>query len=464
VADAGEGAQNGAVRGDEEWVSVDLLDDADPVHPDGTVNHDRSPQPGPGSSSAARSRVGIIAGAVLAVLVALVAWPDTSAPSAADSPPESETATAPPPENPRLLAWPGRGPWAGEDDLVAEAAAVWRTNAAALELDPPGDEVHALWAGPVDERGVVVLQSVGPDGSVRVAQLNESRIPGSANPGPLRLTAVSALTLEPAFLALTYTGRLVSGEVLDEPGAFLVQVLPAPDLLEEGVVLQRVDGRSFTDIGMTADGLSRAWVHPPGRGSDGPVVAAVRTRGQYPGILASGQVTLDKLTPSAPPVQLVAPDWGRTRSDLPEDYLDGMAALSALDRTSGRVAVLGSTPTPDGRASLVEVRPSGPGTPVVVTVASGRDEVVSQPRPARLPSELAIGAARSSDGRTLVVAAGPPETSLVIVGADSDVVATGPRTTAVWLDDALDVSEVAAQGYRDDESWVGRSTLDVSDL
>ena len=314
------------------------------------------------------------------------------------------------------------------------------------------------------ERAVVVLQSVGSDGAVRVAQLSESRIPGSANPGALRLTAVSAVVAEPAFLTLTYSEGLQLGGVLDQPGAYLVQVLLSPELLADGVVLQRLDDRSFVDIEMSRAGLSRAWVYAPWLEPQGPVVTVVRTRGAEPGVLSTGLITRDQLVPSAPPVQLVAPDWGRTRRDLPADYVDGLDALQALGRTSGRVAILGSTPLLDGRASLVEVRPSGPGTPVVVTVGRGRVDVVSQPRPAGLPTELAIGATRSADGRVLVVAAGPPETDLVVVGADGEAVATGPRTTAVWLDRDLGVSQVSAQGYRGDESLVSRSTLDVSDL
>ena len=464
MADLAARAQNGQVRGDEEWVSVDLLDDPAKGDDEPSPDTDDVRSAPHGASRVGRSRVGIVAAVVAAVLIALVLWPDPSAPPASDAPPDTQAATAPAPEDPRLLGWPGRGPWAGDADLVAEAAGVWRSTAEALGLDPPGDEVHALWAGPVYERSVLVLQSVSPDGATRVAQLTESRIPGSANPGALRLAAVSAVTLEPAFLGLTYAGELQPVDGLDEPDAFLVQVLPSPDLLEEGVVLQRVDGRQFVDIGMTGDGLSQVWVHSPRFGAAGAVVAAVRTRGLYPGILESGLVAPEQLIPTAPPVQLVSPDWGRTRGDLPEDYLDGMTALRALDRTSGRVAVLGSTPTPDGRASLIEVRPSGPGTPVVVTVGSGRVEAVSQPRPAGSPTEPAIGAARSVDGRLLVVAAGPPGASLLLIGADGAVVGRGPRTTAVWLDRDRDVAEISAQGYRDDESWVGRSTLDVSDL
>ncbi len=328
-------------------MSVDLLDDAEEHREhEAAPRAAGTPRADHEASRRGRPRVGVVAAAVAVVLAALVLWPDSSPPSVADAPDGAGTATAPPPENPRLLAWPGRGPWAGDADLVAEAAAVWGTNAAALDLDPPGDDVHALWAGPLDERAVVVLQSVSADGGVRVAQLEESRIPGSADGGALRLVAVSAVTLEPDFLTLTFSQPRQRGGVADEPGAFLVQVLPAPDLLEEGVVLQRVDDDSFVDIAVGDDGLSSPWAYTPRLEPAGPVVAAVRIRGPYPGILASGLVTDGQLIPSTPPVQLVSPEWGRMRSDLPEDYLDGVAALAALDRTTGRVAVLGSTPTP----------------------------------------------------------------------------------------------------------------------
>jgi hypothetical protein len=34
----------------------------------------------------------------------------------------------------------------------------------------------------------------------------------------------------------------------------------------------------------------------------------------------------------------------------------------------------------------------------------------------------------------------------------------------VWLGRDVSVSEVSAQGYREDETWVGRTTLDLADL
>jgi hypothetical protein len=298
-----------------------------------------------------------------------------------------------------------------------------------------------------------------------VAQLTESRVPGSVSRGALRLASSSQVVAEPDFLALSYPDGLGFGGVLEEPGAVLMQVLPAPDLLVDGVELWRVEGALFTDLGMQDDGLSQPWVVAPWLEPGGPVVASVRTRGVEPGLQATGLAVPEQLVPKSAPVQLVPADWGRTRPDLPEDYLDGLLALRSLGRESGRVTVLGSTPIPDGRAALVEVRPTGPGTPVVVTVGTrGETTVVSPPRPSSAADEVALGAARTTGRELLLVAAGPPETSLVVLAVDGSPVATGPRTTAVWLPRGTAAQQVAAQGYRDDETWVGRTTLDVADL
>jgi hypothetical protein len=406
--------------------------------------------------------------AVIAALVLLAAWPEGASGPADEGTTgqASDSAEIPPPDDPRLLAWPARGPWAADVELLEQASDVWRATAAQQDGGSvPSADVHALWAGPVNDRAVVVLQALGQDGLLRVAQLTESRVPGAVNRGALALFSSSQVVGEPDFLALSYPGGLGLGGVLDEPGAVLMQVLPAPGLLTDGVELWRVDGQLFSEIGMQNDGLSRPWVFAPWLEPGGPVVAAVRTRGVEPGLLATGLARPDQLVPERAPVQLVPPEWGRTRPDLPEDYLDGLLALRSLGRESGRVAVLGSTPTPDGRAALVEVRPSGPGTPVAVTVGTrGEITAVSPPRPSPTLAEVALGAAMTNGRELVVVAAGPPETSLVVLAVDGTPVATGPRTTAVWLPRGTPAQELAAQGYRDDETWVGRTTLDVSEL
>ncbi len=442
---------------DSEWVSVDLLDEPSASAPTG-----------PTQSRRPTGRLGLLVVVAVALLVVLAAWPDGAAGPAeeAGSGPASPGAEVPPPDDPRLLAWPGRGPWAADADLLEQASDVWRATATQLDSgSAPASDVHVLWAGPVNDRAVVVLQALGRDGLPRIAQVTESRVPGAVNRGSLALFSTTAFVGEPDFLALSYPGGLGLGGVLDEPGAVLMQVLPAPGLVVDGVELQRVEGQLFSDIGMQEDGLSRPWVHAPWLEPGGPVVAVVRTRGAEPGLLATGLARPEQLVPESAPVQLIPPEWGRTRPDLPEDYLDGLLALRSLGRESGRVAVLGSTPTPEGRVALVEVRPPGPGTPVAVTVGTrGENTAVSPPRPTPGPAEVALGAALTNGRELVVVAAGPPETSLIVLAVDGTPVATGPRTTAVWLPRGTTARELSAQGYRDDETWVGRTTLDVSDL
>jgi len=298
--------------------------------------------------------------------------------------------------------------------------------------------------------------------------VTESRIPGSANPGSLILTATQVIEDDPPFIVLSYGGGLDLEGVLKEPGSSVVQVLPAPDLLGDGIELQRREVSRFETVGVRADALSYAWVHTPWLAPGGPVLASVRTKGAFPGLETVAAIDPERLLPTAAPVQLVPSAWGRLRNDLPQDYLDAELALEALDRRSGSASVLGMTPLRNGHASLVEVRPSGAGDPVVITVGSSNpsrtSRVVSQPRPATRPDEVALGAVRSPAGDLLVVATAPPDAALLLLAADGEIVAQGPRTTAVWLPRGTDVAEVAVQAYRDDETWVGRTTLDVSDL
>lgn len=429
-------------------VTVDLLDDA-PVDP---------PPPRP------RRRVGLFAALGATAIVALVLWPQpVPSDQEADAPAE---AAVPPPEDARLLPWPGRGPWVTDDAFVGQAGDVWASSAAITQAaDSPGPVVHPLWAGEVSGVDVAILQSVGEDGVGRVAQVAEYKIPGSTSPAGLTLSSVADIEGEPVMLSLSYAEGLDLGTILDEPGAALVQVLPAPAVLTQGSELQRLESAQFRPVAVQDDGLSEPWVHAEWKSTGGPVVAVVRTQVPEPGLVAVRQLVPGELIPVSAPVELVAPAWGSTRPDIPEDYVAAEAALGAVGRASGAAAVLGSTPSDAGHVSLVEVEPEADGEPVVVTVVNrGNSPLVSNPRPSRPPTEVALGAAGSPDGGVVVVAAGPPGTTLVVVGADGAPIGTGPPTTALWLprDDA--VREVAAQAYREDQTLIGRSTLDISDL
>ena len=374
-------------------------------------------------------------------------------------------AEQPAPADPRLLPWPGRGPWAGDEEFVDQAAATWRASAE----DPgslPGAEVHALWAGPVGDIGVAVLQSVGQDGEPRVAQVTESRIPGSISRGALILTDTEVVGQEPPFVVLSYAGGLDLGGVLREPGTSLLQVLPAPDLLPDGVELQRQSGTAFETVDLQGDGLSEPWVHTPWLVPGGPVLAAVRTQGPYPGLLSTALIdpqcaAAGSGTGAAGPVGLGRAAHRPTAGlpGRPERARGTSDARPVGSRSSGRRRRSTATHRWSRCVRADRGVPSWSPSPREARARSSPVRV-----PSSTPADIAVGAVRSPDGALLVVAAAPPDTALMLIGRDGTVVARGPRTTAVWLPRDVDVSSVAAQGYRDDETWVGRTVLDVTDL
>ncbi len=442
-----------------ERMTVDLLVDV------GT-----SVEPPRSGGGGSRRWVGVLAVTLVALVAALLAWPDGS--TTPPPPPDQSAADqripvpqAPAPDDPRLLPWPGRGGLVTDEQFVATAVDAWRTQArVSAARDEPGEQVHALWAGFVGSSAVALLQSVGEDGATRVAEVAEARRPGNVQRGPLIVQSVESVSGQPQMLLLGYAGGLDLDDALDRPGLALLQVLPAPDLLGGGVELQRREGSRFVSIGIQPDGLSQPWVHSPTISGDGALVASVRVRGPEPGLRTTQLLTPGRLLPSAAPVRLVAPEWGRTRPDLAEDYVDALAAVQALGRSRGSVAVLGSTPVQDARVGLFEVRRPGRPSQVVTVMTRGTDQDVSQPSPLGDVDEVAVGAVRRPSGHVVVVGVGPPETALMVLGTDGDAVSTGPRVTAAVLDPGSGVREVSAQAYRDDQAWIGRTTLDVRNL
>jgi hypothetical protein len=445
-----------------ESVSVELLDDGGPVGTD-EPPADRRP----------RRRLGLVLAVLVVLLVALVAWPDGTSTRSADrvEPTMPAAPAVPAPTDPRLLPWPGVGPLASDEDFVAAAEQAWRTQAPVRSSTPgPGEQVVPLWAGFVGTAAVALLQSVGEDDVVRVAQVSEARRPRNVQRGPLVLQQVETLSPgaePPSMIALVYPGGLELGFGLDQPGAEIVQVLPAPGALRDGSELLRREGTRFAPVGLQADGLSQPWLHTPGLSPEGPLVITARIRGPEPGIGVAQLLPPGSLLPRPAPVQLVEPAWGRTRDDLPEDYLDASAALAALGLQQGQVAVLGSTVLQDGRVVLLQVMPSPDAAQpsgVVTVFTRGGQQYVSASRPALTPQEVVVGAVRTPSGHLVVGVAAPPEASTTVVAADGEPLGVGPRVTAVALDPGRPVTEVAGQAYREDETYLGRTALDVSGL
>ena len=68
-------------------------------------------------------------------------------------------------------------------------------------------------------------------------------------------------------------------------------------------------------------------MHAPRLVPGGPVLAAVRTQGPYPGLLSTSLIDPQALLPGPAPVLLVPSAWGELRTALPQDYIDAQSAL-----------------------------------------------------------------------------------------------------------------------------------------
>jgi hypothetical protein len=459
---------------------------SDPVSVDLVVDDGPLPPPQDLEGPPRRRRVGLVLAALLALGVGLVAWPEAppaQAPRADERAEAPALPEVPAPSDPRMLPWPGRGPLVTDESFVEQAAQAWRSQAAVRpEVDPPGEQVAPLWAGQVGTAAVALLQSVGEDGTVRLAQVSESRRPGNVQRGGLVLTQTAALppgAAPPGLLGVVYTGGLDLGSALDLPGSALLQVLPAPGLLPEGSQLLRGEGARFLPVAVQPDGLSQPWLQVPLSYAEGPVVLAARTQGLEPGIEVAQLVRPGELLPSLAPVQLVEPVWGRTRKDLPEDYADATAAVRSLGLAGGRVGVLGSTPVADGRVALLQVdlplapppgtdppesEPAVQGSGVVTVYTRGNLQYVSPLQPLSVAEQVVVGAVRTPSGQVVAMAAGAPGASQTVLSADGEPLGVGPRVSAVALEPSRPVSEVAGQAYDEDQTYLGRAALPVAEL
>ncbi len=418
----------------------------------------QSTPPDPPPRRSAPARLGWVAALLVGALVVLLLLPSEEPPPVQ---PLNE-GEVPAPTDGRLLPWPGRGPWASDADFVAEAAEAWRDAARAdPTLDAPGDDVVQLWAGPVSGAVMAVLQSVGSDGVVRVAQVSDM-LYGWLQP-ELRLLGAARVDTEPQFLTFPFVGPDDRGGQLDPDVLSTFQMLPGPLVGSGDHRVLRLEGSRFVPVRVQQDGLSVPWAYGRWWIRDEPEVAVV-VRGDDDTLLSAVRLDPDSLVPAEPPITLTEPPWGADAPYEPEDYLVAARAMASVGSSAGDAAVLGATTTPAGRASLVRVTPEGAADSTLVVVVGTDDDAVSAPQLADLDGQVALGTARTPTGDLVVVAAASPQATLLALDIDGEVVATGGRVQATVVDRDVDVSVVGARAFRGDDAEPERAFVDVDEV
>lgn len=425
-----------------------------------TVQVDVVEQPTYPSGSGTRRtsrRMALLALLVAVVLGALLVLPQGEAP-----PRQSLSAgERPAPSDSRLLPWPGRGPWALDERFVAQAVSTWREEAAS---DPvllaPGDDVVALWAGPVSGARMALLQTLGPDGAVHVAQVADV-LRGQLQP-ELRVLETSRVESEPEFLGFAFAGLGDRGSQFDPDALATFQVLPGPFVRSGDRRLLRLDGGRFVPVRTRPDGLSEPWAY--GRWwTRQPAEMAVVAVDPVVALRTVVLLDPDSLVPAPSPFDLVAPSWGDGEPYQPADYVAAAASLESIGSSSGEAAVLASAVTSRGRASLVQMRaPWRSEHSLVVAVADGAAIVVSLERPFTPGSKAAVGAAQMPDGELVVIAAGAPGTTNLVVFAEGDAIAIGDQVASTVMEPDEGARTVAVQAYEGDTT-LARVTADISD-
>ncbi|HEY6738436.1 MAG TPA: GNAT family N-acetyltransferase [Actinopolymorphaceae bacterium] len=358
------------------------------------------------------------------------------------------------PRDDRLLPWPARGELVDDTDVVAQAELAWRQ--ARPSRNGPGADVQVVWAGrTTDGEGtVVLLQSVGPDGKGRLAQLTPT--------GPAdgwRLDRDEVIDPATAAVVVTYDRSVPSFARSDSsrpapPPA--VQLVLAPDLLGVGPRATELEAHRMTELRrrrpvvwepleIRADGITSAWqdYRRTGRGTfDGEtlVVLSRPASGDAAHVL-SVAARADTLMGGRPEIGLADPTWGaRTPLDL-SVFDDAMVARTWLGpRISGEIAPLAVLAYERYRVSILEVR-SGRERRAVLVARSGTEVgclterrvdlrrhavvVLTCRRPWAAP-ELAGVVARPGVTRLEIVAEGAAPMSL----ANSDAHAFGRTSPA----------------------------------
>lgn len=380
-----------------------------------------------------------------------------------DPPAELGEGELPAPTNSMLLPWPGRGPWAADQQFVAEAATAWRDAASSdPEVEAPGDEVVALWAGPVLEARMAVLQSIGQDGALQVAYVSDM-VYGWQQP-ELRLLASTPVESEPPFITFPFVGPDDRRGQLDPDVLATFQMLPGPRLRGGEHEMHRLEGSRWVSVPLQEDGLSEPWAYGRWWQRQDPEIA-VLTHADDGALVSVVRLDPDALLPAPPPVKLVDPVWGTERLPEPDDYVVAAAALESVGSSTGEAAVLGSAATAVGQAFLVQLQPTGDDAPSTVAVVASDGSLQASPsRPLDPEAQVAIGAVRMVQGDIVVVAAASPQTSLLTITGAGDAVTTGDRARATAIAPGQDLSTLEARAFRVDDREPARATIVVSTI
>jgi RimJ/RimL family protein N-acetyltransferase len=322
----------------------------------------------------ARRRFGLL---LVALLVAVVAVP-AGLGQLLDRP---ERPAAP--DDPRLLAWTPRGDLAGDRDFVAEAADVWRGHHAELSGTELG-EVHPVWAGTIGSGRLAILQSVGDDGTPRIAQVAEH-----GDPATLRLDSQDVIrTRRPDALVVNYDGNVDIPMLRPGRGSAVLRLLLPPDARNLTVFRRVRDAPAAGEVNWerlshTSSGLTATWLHLDSRSPGGTVVVMARSVDSAADSVSTVAAVPGHVVAQRPAAALVDPTWGPM---LPLDlaaYDDAMVAggvegvppgppTPPMDGDRTTVARLASAATLDARLSVLELQRGGQTSAVLVAWFGGR--------------------------------------------------------------------------------------------
>ncbi len=316
-------------------------------------------------------------GACVALVAALLAWPEPQA-------------SAPPvdPGSSGVLAWPARGSLTGDDGLLRAGSAAWRVAGEQGQVPAPGRDISALLLDDSESGDVLVLRSRTDDGEVLVAS-------AVSTADGVRFIDVRVVTQSPPALVL--------------PAGEGVRLLAAPAPAVPDLAMRRADGL-WQRLEVPADGLTT-----PVRGiGDDPLVLGVATSafGQR-GLAATYRVDAGSVLPQPDRIVLTSPAWGRSSAVTPEEY-DAASAVAPLLPAGTAVAVLATTGIPGARAVLAEVTRPGSARPVPLFAVTDGGSVLTGPPPV-VRGGLAVAVLPRTDGRTLVLTGSGPAVTRVQV-------------------------------------------------